>query len=293
MTTEAAGENVGLVGLGNMGGPIGSHLISRGRKLHVVDTDPLRVKELVAKGAQAATSLADLAKQCPVILLSLPTPLIARAVVGDLLRLAAPGLILIDLSTNDPQTARDLGASAVAKSVRYIDAPVSGGPSRAATGELSMMVGGDEESVKRVWPLLSDVGAQIEHVGPSGCGTIAKLLNNFVALWGMVGVSQAFLATEALGISKERIYDVMSKSSGKSYLLDRNYPKIRDANFKPNFSLALAEKDLRLGLELMHQAGVAVVGEQQLIDLFNASSGDDGEMDVAVIYERLKGNART
>ena len=291
MMIESAAENVGLVGLGNMGGPIGAHLVSRGIKLHVVDTDPVKVKEVQAKGAHASNSLAELAKQCQVILLSLPTPTIARAVVGDLIGVASPGLILVDLSTNDPQTARDLGASASAKSVRYIDAPVSGGPSRAATGELSMMVGGDEESVKRVWPLLAEVGAQIEHVGPSGCGTIAKLLNNFVALWGMVGVSQAFLATEALGISMDRIYDVMSKSSGKSYSLDRNFPKIRDGNFKPNFSLALAEKDLRLGLELMHQAGVAVVGEQQLTALIDTSNCDDGGMDVAVIYERLKGNA--
>ena len=289
--TEAATEKVGLVGLGNMGAAIGTHLIGCGRKLSVLDTDPLKVKALVALGAQAAQSLDDLAQRSTVILLSLPTPAIVRKVVEELVSLALPGLLLVDLSTNDPQTARDLAATAAARSVHYIDAPVSGGPSRGATGELSMMVGGEEGSVKRLWPLLSDIAMQIEHVGPSGCGTIAKLLNNFVALWGMVGVSQAFLATQALGISPERMYDVMSKSSGKSYSLDRNFPKIQDNNFKPTFSLALAEKDLRLGLELMHQAGVPVIGEQQLTALFDSSTGDDGEMDVAVIYERLRRSA--
>lgn len=280
-------SRIGLVGLGNMGAPVAARLLQRGHRLLAHDISTERLRDVAKNGAETTAVLAELAGQCPVVLLSLPNPAAVRAVVDELLEGAKPGLIVIDLSTNDPETARDLARVAATRGMAYIDAPVSGGPSRALTGELTVMVGGDEQAVQKTLPLLSDIGAQVEYVGAAGAGSIAKLLNNYVALWGMVGVSQAFLAALALDVSLDRLHEVMSRSSARSYSLDRNFPKIRDKDFSPRFSLTLAQKDLRLGLELMRGAGLSVFAEKELRSLFDASSGSDGELDVAVIYERM------
>lgn len=278
---------VGVVGLGNMGRPFVQRLIARERNVCVHDLDRDRQAAAVALGAEGAASLAELAGRCATILLSLPSPAASAAVLNDLVASAPGPRVVIDTSTNDPQTARKLADVAVGRGWAYIDAPVSGGPSRAATGELSVMVGGDEQAVRGVWPVLTDIGAQVEYVGPSGSGTVAKLLNNFIAIWGMIGMSQAFNAARRLDVPLQRLYDVMAKSSARSYSLDRNFPKLRDDDFRPNFSLALAQKDMRLAVELIESAGLRPFAGRELAGLFDTSTGDDAELDVAVIARRL------
>lgn len=279
--------NVGLVGLGNMGFPIAQRLRERSFVLSTYDSQAEALKRASEEGLVTVASLTDLG-HCPTILLSLPNPSVVRAVVRELLPSIVKGTVLIDLSTNDPETARALGGEAVERNAAYIDAPVSGGPSRARSGELTLMVGGDDEAVRHAWPLLTVLGKQVEHVGSSGAGTIAKLLNNYVALWGMVGVSQALLAAKALGVSQQRLYEVMAKSSGRSYSLDRNAPKIISRNFRSDFSLDLAQKDLRLALELMQDVGLEPFARSELQDLFARSVRSDGSRDVAAIYETLR-----
>ena len=278
----------GLVGLGNMGSPIAQRLLQRGHAVLAFDTAPARLEEVRSHGAQAAPDLREVARRCGAVVLSLPNPKAVRSVVEALVESGAQGTVIVDVSTNDPATAQQMSRLAAQGGLSYIDAPVSGGPSRALTGELTTMVGGDEAAVAKVRPLLSDIAAQVEHVGPAGTGSIAKLLNNYVALWGMVGVSQAFLSASKLDIDPERLYQVMAKSSGRSYSLDRNYPKIREGQFKPNFALALAEKDLTLALDLMEGTGLPVFAQTSLRRLFDSSDARQAALDVAVIYERLR-----
>jgi 3-hydroxyisobutyrate dehydrogenase len=280
-------DRIGLIGLGNMGLPVAKRLRGVGRELLAFDTSKERLAQAVELGAAAAASAADVAKACDVVVLSLPTPAIVRQVVPQLLGSPRDGFCVVDLSTNDPTTAREMAGLVAKAGGRYVDAPVSGGPTRAATGELSLMAGGDDDAVEAVRPLLAQIGKQVEHVGPAGCGCIAKLLNNYVALWNMAGVSQAFLAASAMGISLDRLYDVMNRSSGQSYSLSRNFPKIRSKDFSPNFALDLAEKDLRLAIELMHQAGLKTFAESELRGLFETSAREGGSRDVAAIYETL------
>lgn len=280
-------DRIGLVGLGNMGMPVARRLRGLGRAILAFDTSDARLAQASELGVAAARSSDEVARNCEVVVLSLPTPAVVRRVVAQLVAVASDRLCVIDLSTNDPATAREMAQLVDRAGGRYIDAPVSGGPSRAQTGELTLMVGGDDEAVAAVRPLLAQIGKQVEHVGPAGCGCIAKLLNNYVALWNMAGVSQAFLAAAALGISLDRLYDVMNRSSGQSYSLTRNFPKIRAQDFAPNFALDLAEKDLQLALDLMKQAGVEVFAEGELRGLFEASARTGGGRDVAAIYQTL------
>ena len=279
---------IGLIGLGNMGASVAQRLLQRGHQVFAYDTSPARLDEAKSRGAAAVADTREVAQQCKTVVLSLPNPKAVRSVVETLLENGAQGLVIVDLSTNDPATAQQMNRLAAQRAMSYIDAPVSGGPSRALTGELTMMVGGDDTAVTQVGALLSDIAAQVEHVGPAGSGSIAKLLNNYVALWGMVGVSQAFLAASKMDIDPERLYQVMVKSSGRSYSLDRNYPKIRDGQFKPNFALALAEKDLTLALDLIKDTGLPVFAESSLRKLFDSSDARQAALDVAVIYERLR-----
>lgn len=280
-------NQIGLIGLGNMGLPVAKRLRGVGREILAFDTSDARLAQASELGVTAARSPAEVAKACDVIVLSLPTPAVVRQVVPQLVESARDGFRVVDLSTNDPATAREMAQLVAQAGGRYIDAPVSGGPARAATGELSVMVGGDDGAVAEMRPLLAEIGKQVEHVGPAGCGCIAKLLNNYVALWNMAGVSQAFLAASAMDISLDRLYDVMNRSSGQSYSLSRNFPKIRSKDFSPNFALDLAEKDLRLALDLMNQAGLTAFAESELRGLFESSTRAGAARDVAAIYETL------
>ncbi len=278
---------LGLIGAGNIGLAVASRLLAQGHKLAVHDTNRTAVDRAVALGA-TASSLDELVRDSRVVLLSLPNPDIVSAVGNDLIGQAQPGLVIVDLSTNDPQTARRLHAAAGARSIAYVDAPVSGGPSRARTGELTMMVGGDEAVVEQIRPVLADMAKQVEYAGASGSGATAKLLNNFVAIWGMIGVSQAFLAASALGVSQQRMYEIMAKSSARSYALDRNFPKIRDQNYAPDFSIDLGEKDMRLAVQLMHDAGFDAFAQDQIRALFARAGQDDGgSRDLAAMHIAL------
>jgi 3-hydroxyisobutyrate dehydrogenase-like beta-hydroxyacid dehydrogenase len=281
-------EQVGLIGLGNMGAPVVRRLLQRGYRVLAYDMSSARLDEAKGHGASAAADASEVACRCGTVVLSLPNPKAVRSVVETIVKNGAKGAVIVDLSTNDPATAQEMSRLASQRGLSYIDAPVSGGPSRALTGELTTMVGGDDAAVAQVKAVLSDIAAQVEHVGPAGSGSIAKLLNNYVALWGMVGVSQAFLAASKMDVDPERLYQVMAKSSGRSYSLDRNFPKIRDAQFKPNFALALAEKDLTLALDLMKSTGFPVFAESSLRKLFDSSNPEQAGLDVAVIYERLR-----
>lgn len=286
--SKQASKPIGLIGLGNMGTPILQRLLQREHRVLAYDMSSTRLDEARSLGASVAADTRDVAHECDIVVLSLPHPKAVRSVVEAIAGHGAKGSVIIDLSTNDPATAQAMSQLASQQGLSYVDAPVSGGPSRALTGELTTMVGGDDTAVAQVKAVLSDIAAQVEHVGPAGSGSIAKLLNNYVALWGMVGVSQAFLAATKLDIDPERLYQVMAKSSGRSYSLDRNYPKIRDAKFSPNFALALAEKDLTLALDLMKHTGFPVFAESSLRKLFDSSNPEQAGLDVAVIFERLR-----
>jgi 3-hydroxyisobutyrate dehydrogenase-like beta-hydroxyacid dehydrogenase len=284
---------VGFIGLGNMGEPMARRLLDCGNALVAFDIQADPLKRLAELGATTAASPGDVARGCAVVFMSLPEPQVVRRVGAELIEHGAAGLIIVDFSTNDPDTASYLHMEAQKRSIDYVDAPVSGGPSRAASGELTLMVGGAAGAVERVRPLLQNLGPQVQHVGPAGSGGVAKLLNNFVAIWGMVGVSQALVAASVLGISLDNLYEVMAKSSGRSYSLDRNFPKIRDEDYSPNFSLKLAAKDMRLALELMNSAGLSTFAGADLERLFNyAIERGDQDKDVAVLHNALSALVR-
>lgn len=250
---------IGFVGVGTMGTPMALNLLDRGYTLTVNDIDQARVEALVGRGARAALTPREVGVACRYVITSLPSsPNVERAVCGPdgLLEGMPAGAVLIDMSTIDPGTTRQIAARAREREVRMLDAPVSGAPPKARDGTLTIMVGGDADVVEECRPLLEDLGETIIHVGPIGSGETVKLVNNLIAAICMVAVAEAFNVGVRAGLSPKILYDVISRSSGDCWPLRTRlpYPGVlaespANEDFAPGFMLDLMHKDIGLALE--------------------------------------------
>src|SRR6478736_6161279 len=233
---------IGFVGVGTMGGPIAAHLVAAGHEVTVYDASPAASGAI--EGATAADDVTGIHAEC--VFLSLRGPTEVEAVVGRLLS-NAPATI-VDLPTNPPDVVRRLHERCASGGVAFVDAPVSGGRVKAVSGELSVMVGGDEADVERLRALLDCFAAQLFHVGPPGAGTVAKLVNNQLFLAAAVLVQEAYVLGAAAGLEPTELHKIIRASSGGPYatlaplLLGRDFDDVI-------FRLDIATKDLTLAVE--------------------------------------------
>ena len=241
---------VGFIGLGTMGTPMASQLLD-GEELVVFDLNPGAVNAMVARGATAATSLSDLATRVDVALLSLPGPSEVAATVSGpdgLLSVATPPSLIIDLTTNSVEVVKELHGVCAEAGVQFIDAPVSGGVAKAETGDLSVLVGGDDSAFGQAEPLLSKIGADVFHIGPISSGTIAKLVNNQIFLAGAALVQEAYVLAQKLGMEPTALDGVLSASSAATY--NKMAPLLLGRRFEDViFRLDIAAKDLAMVTE--------------------------------------------
>ncbi|MEQ8232937.1 MAG: NAD(P)-dependent oxidoreductase [Gammaproteobacteria bacterium] len=252
-------SEIGFVGTGTIGGPMALRLVEQGFDLRVFDRDPRALEAASAAGATAATSIAEIARECASVLLSLPGPPQIEAVVGGEDGLLANAVALeniVDLSTTSIEQSRALAAQAAATGITYLDAPVSGGKAAARTGKLAIMVGGDANAFARVRPLLDALAARVFHLGPPGAGTLAKLVNNQVFLSASVLVQEAFVLAARAGMEPADLLAVLEASSAAPIVaraplhLSRQF----DAGI---FALDIAAKDLGLALDSGAALGAA------------------------------------
>jgi 3-hydroxyisobutyrate dehydrogenase-like beta-hydroxyacid dehydrogenase len=248
---------VAFVGVGTMGAPIARRLHEAGHEVHVVDPVPAAVERLVADGCTSAASVADAANGAEAVFMSLPGPEEVRAVVADVLSAEGLPRFVIDLSTNSPETVRELAAACTARGVTFVDAPVSGGVAKAVTGELSVMVGATPEVHAEIESVLQAFAANVFLVGTTGAGTVAKLVNNQLFLAGAVLVQEAYLLAAAHGLAPTDLHTIIKASSGGPYaalaplLLGRRFDDVI-------FRLDIAAKDLALAVDAAVTAGVDV-----------------------------------
>jgi 3-hydroxyisobutyrate dehydrogenase-like beta-hydroxyacid dehydrogenase len=208
-------EVLGFVGLGNIGGRIVPHLLKAGHDVAVFDLNKEVVAGLVEQGARAAESPADAAKGASTIFLSLPNSQIVRNVVvaeDGVFEGAAQGAVVVDHSTIDPETAKDLAAAAQAGGFTYLDAPVSGGVQGAEAGTLSVIIGGETEAVDRIRPVLGHYAANIFHVGPSGSGQVIKLANNIITAINIAALGEGLSATVKAGVDLDTAAEVLGRA---------------------------------------------------------------------------------
>ena len=251
-------QRVGLIGLGAMGMPMGRNLLKAGFELVVWARRPDSAADLLAAGAAWAESPRELAERCDVMVLMVTnSPDVQQLVLDDgMLEGAAPGSVIVDMSTIAPAVSRSLAEVCAARGVAFLDAPVSGGTQGAEAGTLTIMVGGEADALERVRPVLEALGGRIFHVGPSGSGEVVKLVNNMLV--GVIGAATA--EALVLGVKAGTKVDVMAQvvgaSTGASWQLANQFPlRAFNGSFRPGFMTNLLAKDLGLALELGAENG--------------------------------------
>jgi len=283
-------EVLGFVGLGNIGSRVVPHLLRAGHEVAVFDLNKDAVAALAEHGARAVASPAEAAKGASVIFLSLPTPQIVRAVVaGDdgVLEGASQGAIIVDHSTIDPETARDLAAAAKAGGFAYLDAPVSGGVQGADAGTLSVMIGGDARTVESVRPMIEAFASNIFHVGPSGSGQVVKLANNVISAATIVALGEGLSATVKAGVDLDTAVDVLTKSSANSFMLTSYFPRTLFTEERAtSFALDFMLKDIKLFLESAVKANLPTPVSNIVGDLYRIGNRDGrGAKDFTSVVE--------
>ena len=256
---------IGFVGLGNMGGPMARNLVKAGHRVKAFDLVPSLLERTVAAGAGATTSPADAAREVDAVVTMLPAGRHVRQVYlgdGGVIQAAAPGALLIDSSTIDVQTAREVAAAASAAGRLMVDAPVSGGTAGAEAGSLTFMVGGPAEGFAAARPILEAMGKTIVHAGGPGNGQAAKICNNMILGISMIAVCEAFALAEKLGLDHQKLFDIGAKSSGQCWSLTSYCPvpgpvpaSPANRGYRPGFTAEMMLKDLRLSQEAAAEAG--------------------------------------
>ncbi|MFD9697506.1 3-hydroxyisobutyrate dehydrogenase [Lentzea sp. NPDC059081] len=293
MDTRAA-----FIGLGTMGRPMASRLLAAGWDLSVFDADPAAMRPLVEAGARGAASPADAVADASFIVTMLPNSQhVLDATTGQdgALTAAAPGSVLIDMSTINPMTSRNVATFAGTRGVAALDAPVSGSSAGAADGSLTIMVGGDADVLDRSRHLLSVLGARIVHCGRSGMGSAVKLANQVMAATSMVAVAESFRLAQALGVDPRLLYDVSTSSSGDSWSLRTRppVPGVLDSSpanhgFRPGFKADLMRKDLDLALSAAASAGLDLPLAAAVHDLYaDLGKAGFGDRDFSAVIEVL------
>lgn len=254
---------IGFFGLGLMGQPMAANLVKAGHKVVGFDIVPANLDRAAAVGVEKAGSAGDAVRDADVVITMLPAGKDTMAVWGGgILKVAKPGTLFVDCSTIDVGSARaahDLAGKALMAS---LDAPVSGGVGGAEAGTLTFMCGGTVAAFAAAKPVLEGMGTKVVHCGDAGAGQAAKICNNMILGISMIGVAEAFVLAEKLGLSHQALFDVASTSSGQCWSLTSycpvpgpvpSAPSNRD--YKPGFSSALMLKDLKLAQEAASSVG--------------------------------------
>ena len=253
-------HHVGVIGLGNMGLPMATVLAKAGFAVSGFDLSAERLALAAKSGITPVADLATLLRDVDAVVSSLPYARDVEAVLTTpdaLLARRDRRVIVIDTSTADPTTSRRLAAQLAEAGHGHLDAPVSGGPSGAAEGALTFMVGGSTEDVALAQPLLDAMAAKIVHVGPSGAGNVAKLINNMLVAAHMVTTGEAIRLAEAAGVDAGAALDVVNAATGRSGISEVHFPRwIMSNRFDSGFSAGLMRKDVGLAADLAAETGL-------------------------------------
>ena len=289
---------IAFIGLGNMGGPMAANLVKAGRTVRGVDLNPDHLARAAEAGVHPAASLAEAVTGADAVVTMLPAGPQVRAVyagVAGVFAHARAGTLLIDCSTIDVGTTRDVAAAAADKGLAMVDAPVSGGVGGAQAGTLTFMVGGEQEAFGRAEPILEALGKRIVHTGASGAGQAAKVCNNMMLGIQMMSVAEAFALADRLGLDRQKLFDVASAASGQCWSLTTYCPvpgpvptSPANRGYAPGFTAAMMLKDLELAQVAAEETGVETAAGALAAGAFGRMC-DRGmaELDFSAIFEMI------
>ena len=284
---------IGFIGLGNMGAPMASNLVAAGHEVagyDIVAANP--------EGVAGSANAVEAATGRDVVITMLPDGAILRNVASDILPAMSPGSVFMDCSTVDVEAARAVAADAAAAGLLPVDAPVSGGMSGAAAGTLTFMAGGTEDAYGRVLPLFDAMGQKSVHCGASGSGQAAKICNNMIFGATLIATCESFALADGLGLDRQKLFDVVSMSSGYSWSMNVYCPapgvgpaSPADNEYRPGFAAELMLKDLRLSQQAARDTGTDTRIGRLATDVFErfVEEEDGMGMDCSAILRRIEG----
>lgn len=262
---------IGFVGLGNVGAKLAGSLLRNGHDLVVRDLERAAAAPLLAGGAAWADSPVELAATCEMVVTCLPSPAASAAVMESsdgVLAGLAPGAIWAEMSTTDAVEVRRLGAMVEARGGAPLDCPVSGGVHRAATGNISVLVGGERATFEQALPVLGAMGRRILHTGPLGSASTLKVMTNYLATANLVTLCEALTVMKAAGMDLATTYEAIRISSGTSFTHETESRLILSGSRQIDFTMELVLKDIGLFQAIAERAGVALDVSPLLIEIF-------------------------
>ncbi|MGW8500722.1 3-hydroxyisobutyrate dehydrogenase [Streptomyces sp. CLCI03] len=289
---------VAFIGLGHMGGPMAANLVRAGHRVLGFDLVPDLLAEAAATGVEPASSAGAAAADADVVITMLPAGGHVLALYGEggLLGAARPGTLFVDCSTIDVADARAAHRAVGAAGHRSLDAPVSGGVVGARAASLTFMAGGGAEEFAAAEPLLGAMGRKAVHCGTAGAGQAAKICNNMILAVSMIGVSEAFVLAESLGLDHQALYDVASTASGQCWALTVNCPvpgpvpgSPANRDYLPGFAAPLMAKDLALAANALRAGGVEAPLGLKAAELYaDFAAGEGAGLDFSAIVHTLR-----
>lgn len=291
-------STVAFIGLGHMGGPMAANLVKAGHRVLGFDLVPGPLADAAAAGAEPAASAAEAAARADVVITMLPAGRHVLALYREqgLLAAARPGTLFIDCSTIDVADARAAHDAVTAAGHRALDAPVSGGVVGAEAATLTFMAGGGEAEFAAAEPLLGAMGRKAVHCGGPGAGQAAKICNNMILAISMIGVSEAFVLAESLGLDHQALYEVASTASGQCWALTVNCPvpgpvptSPANRDYRPGFAAPLMAKDLGLAANALRAGGVDAPLGLKAAEMYAAFAASEGaDLDFSAIVRTLR-----
>ncbi len=285
---------VGFVGLGIMGRPMLNNLLKAGHTVVAYGRNPKKLDACVADGAQRAASNREVGERAPIVFTMLPDgPEVEEVVLGPngILEGCKAGSLIVDMSSISPLVTQKVAAACAAKSVAFIDAPVSGGEPKAIEGTLAIMVGGSRAAFQRAEPLLQCMGSSITLTGPVGAGNTTKLANQIMVACNIAAMGEALALTTRCGLDPEVVFNAVKGGLAGSAVLNAKAPMLIARNFKPGFTIRLHQKDLRNALQTAEANKVCLPltaqVQQMLLSLMGEGKGELDHSAIATFAEQL------
>jgi len=284
-------KKVGFIGLGNMGARMSTLLLEADYKVIGYDINEELINQLLAKGLKKASSLNDISKDIDIIITMLPNGEIVEKVLDSIVDNLKPETLIVDCSTIDVDKAKELHKKCADKNLLFLDAPVSGGVGGAENGTLTFMVGGTENAYEKMLPLFEILGKKSLLCGSSGSGQATKACNNMLLATTMIGVGEAFNLGKNLGLEPQKLFEILSTSTGSCWAINSYCPikgvgpeSPADNNFQPGFSASLMFKDLTIALKAINTTNTsAPFGKRAQENFRDMVKDNKGELDFSAI----------
>jgi len=286
---------IAFIGLGNMGGGMAANLVKAGHEVNAFDLSEEALETAKDNGCATFTDASEAVQGVDGVVTMLPNGGIVKSVYeGSVIGKAPAGAVLLDCSTIDVATAKEVIAKAEAAGYDMVDAPVSGGIAAANGGTLTFMVGGTDKAFKRAEEVLNAMGKAVIHAGDAGAGQTAKICNNMLLAISMIGTAEAMKMAERLGLDPQKFYEISSQSSGYCWSLNAYTPmpgvgveSPADNDYKGGFATALMLKDLRLAMEAARNVDATTVLGAKAAEIYEALAEESGDLDFSSVIRTL------